>query len=267
MILLYDSSQGSNFKRARFRGDIRYGLPLHDACSKLLVKFLDYTVGVYRSIYLDVLFETLRSFQCEPYEAYSRGIKFGQIAKQRGQFWYPTLDTKAFVYDPFFITPALKNYYDTLPVVVADTDEMSEYGVYYTNPMSSPDPFSKLPAELLMMILIHLPAKSMACLSFASVVIARAQLPGGFWRQKLQHDMPWLWDFPYHRNERSSRSLDWLQIYKDMYVGSKSYGKSRFLNLANRRRVWRICEQIAPRFAEYQKSRDFSEERYLKELP
>lgn len=247
-------------KRARSKGDIRYCIPLHDACSKLLVKFLDYTaVDICRSTYLDILFETLRSFRYEPYKPYRGGIRFGQIAKQQGPFWYPTLDTKAFVYDPFFTNPALKNYYDTLPVVEADTTEMSKHWACYTNLLSSPDPFSKLPAELLMMILIHLPAKSIACLSLASVVIARAQLPGSFWRQKLQHDMPWLWDFPYHQNERSSRSLDWLQIYKDIYVGSKSYGKSRFLNLANRRRVWRICEQIAPRFAEYQKARDLKE--------
>ena len=117
-----------------------------------------------------------------------------------------------------------------------------------------------------MMILIHLPARSIACLSLSSVVIARAQLPGGFWKQKLNHDMPWLWDFPYHRNEQNSRSLDWLQIYKDIYVGCKSYDKSRFLNLANRQRVWRICEQIAPRFAEYQKSTDFTQERIIREL-
>jgi hypothetical protein len=241
-------------------------IPLHDACNKVLAKFLNYSVGTTPKDYLRVLFEALRSFHDTSSDFYAGKIKYGKISKQHGQFWYPTLTTKAFVYDPFFTSPVLKTYYDNLPEIGKDRDEREDSAVCYMKTTSKPDPFRKLPPELLMMILMHLPAQSIRQLKLASVAIVQLQLPGSFWKQKLKRDMPWLWDFPGQGTEQTQKDLDWLQIYKDIYIGSKGNGKSPFFNLANRNRIWRISEQIAPRFVKCQDEWKIAQEREREKL-
>lgn len=241
-------------------------IPLHDACNKLLAKFLNYSVGTTPENYLRVLFETLRSFHDTSSDFYTGKIKYGKISKQHGQFWYPTLTTKAFVYDPFFTSPELKRYYDNLPEIEKDGEQKDDFAVCYMKPTSKPDPFRKLPAELLMMILMHLPAQSIRQLKLASTTIAKLRLPVSFWKQKLKRDMPWLWDFPGQGTEPTRKNLDWLQIYKDIYIGSKGNGKAPFFNLANRNRIWRISEQIAPRFMKCQEEWEISQERKRERL-
>jgi hypothetical protein len=236
-------------------------MPLHHSCSELLAKFLDYSVGTTPSSYLGVLFRALRSFHDEASKVYRGKIKYGRITKQQGQFWYPTISTKSFAYDPFHTSPELLNYYQNLPEVERVPKEDNDCKVCYIKATLETDLFSKLPPELLMMILIHLPVQSIRNLRHSSVAITRLRLPGSFWKEKLKRDMPWLWDFPYQEAEQTSRNLNWLKIFNDIYIGSQGNGRSPFLSLANRHRVWRICEQIAPRYADFQAEREMVEAR------
>jgi hypothetical protein len=223
-------------------------------------------VGFTPKNYLGVLFKTLRSFHDKTPKIYRGKINYGRISKQHGQFWYPTISTQLFVYDLFFTSQGLKQYYEHLPEIGKGGEERYDSPVCFMKATSETDPFGKLPAELLMMILMHLPVQSISNLRFAGVAAVQVQLPGSFWKQKLKRDMPWLWDFPYKEPEQSSKNPDWLQIYKDIYMGSKGNGKSPFFNLANRHRVWRISEQIAPRFAMFQEERGFAEARQRERL-
>jgi hypothetical protein len=264
----YDSVQledDDSHHKNRYMEGKYHMIPLHDACNKVLAKFLNYSVGTMPENYLRVLFETLRSFHDTSSDFYTGRIKYGKISKQHGQFWYPTLTTKEFVYDPFFTSPVLKAYYDNLPETGKGGEQRDDSAVYYMKPTSKTDPFRKLPAELLMMILMHLPARSIFRLKLASVAIVQLQLPGSFWKQKLKRDMPWLWDFPGQDTEQTRKNLDWLQIYKDIYIGSKGNGRSPFFNLVNRNRIWRISEQIAPRFVKCQEEWEIAKARKRKD--
>ncbi|KAJ5355231.1 uncharacterized protein N7496_012443 [Penicillium cataractarum] len=202
---------------------------------------------------LKVFQTTLRSYHDEKFRMYQGKIEYGQIASQHHQSWFLTVCTKAFAYNPLVASPELQQYYENLPEVKRNRDEREGCKARY---LAARDPFGNLPAEILTMILVQLPLQSIGQLRLASAVIVDLQLSGSFWKKKLKFDMPWLWDFPYQTVERSSKRPDWLQIYNDIQSGSEGNGKRPFLSLANRRRIWRICEQIEPRLAQFQMERD-----------
>lgn len=217
-------------------------------------------MGLTPKNYLEVLFKTLRSFHDRKSKTYRGSIKYGKISEQQNLFWYPTISTKYFVYDPFFPAAELEEYYDDLPEIRKGEGQRDSSTIYSMKATSETDPLCQLPPELLAMILMYLPIQSILHLRLASVTAVKVLLSGSFWRQKLKRDMSWLWDFPYKEAEQMRKNLDWLQIYKDIYIGSRGNGKSPFFNLANRRRVWRISQQLTTRFVMFQNEGDFIED-------
>ncbi|KAJ5157658.1 uncharacterized protein N7482_008758 [Penicillium canariense] len=236
-----------------YEGDSFFSIPIHHACNGVLARFLDHAVGTNPTIYLEVLFKTLKSFHNAASRTCLGKMKYGKIANQQGQFWYPTVRTKEYVVDPFFPSSELIAYYEDLPQLRRDHATSGESKVDYTEARSGRGPFANLAPELLMMILMHLTVKTIGRLRVASADIAQLQLPNSFWKQKLMLDMPWLWDFPCLSAGQTLEGLDWLQIYKDLYLGSKPSNSRPFLTLVNRRRIWSICEQVAPRFDQFQR--------------
>ncbi|KAL4920531.1 hypothetical protein BDW62DRAFT_198839 [Aspergillus aurantiobrunneus] len=220
-------------------------IPFHMACYELLKDAVSCWFGSEQEIDEDVLYQTLKGFAESDDEYFDvlPGIDWGPIAECQEEFWIPARGTEAFVMHPVEI-PGLLDYYRNLP----RRSRSKLAGASSSVGPATHDPFSKLPTELLLGIMIDLPMASVNALRAASPTVARLDLDGFFWKQKLRRDMPWLYDIP-SSNNRQPDDLDWAQIYKDLFLQSQNDNREKILGLVNRRRIWAICDQIIAAYA------------------
>jgi hypothetical protein len=120
-------------------------------------------------------------------------------------------------------------------------------------------PFDKLSDELVHEILLYLPHTSFKSLILTGLISPNLPQIHSFWKRKLFLDMPFLFDFPSEPQQR-----DWFATYQELrrqcfattlrawkdddgylevVVGDRE--RDLVLGLANRRRVWGACEQVA----------------------
>lgn len=115
------------------------------------------------------------------------------------------------------------------------------------------DIFDKLPHELRQTIFELLPAESILALKAASWAMHVSTLPRDFWEEKLKVETPWLWEiydinvFQSQDSEESAFKLLCDIQKKSQYT---SENDDYILGLANRRRIWGVCEQIRSRYLE-----------------
>lgn len=111
----------------------------------------------------------------------------------------------------------------------------------------SEDIFNTLPLELRHEIFKLLPAGSILALKAASLVMHSTALPCDLWKRTLMSEIPWLWEvhdidaFQSQGVEDSTSKL-LLDIQKKSRYTSEN--DDYIFGLANRRRIWGICEQI-----------------------
>ncbi|KAF7522271.1 hypothetical protein PCG10_007572 [Penicillium crustosum] len=111
----------------------------------------------------------------------------------------------------------------------------------------SEDIFNTLPLELRHEIFKLLPAGSILALKAASLVMHTTALPCDLWKRTLMSEIPWLWEvhdidaFQSQEVEDSTSKL-LLDIQKKSRYTSEN--DDYIFGLANRRRIWGICEQI-----------------------
>jgi len=115
------------------------------------------------------------------------------------------------------------------------------------------DPFSRLPPEILIDVFRLLPSDSLRALLNASWPALSATRRNGFWKWFLKHDMPWLWElWPLVAEMEQLRGSE--PSYKSLYVWLRKATtpecgmRGPAMHLANRRRIWGVCEQLAPRY-------------------
>jgi hypothetical protein len=104
----------------------------------------------------------------------------------------------------------------------------------------SSDPFLKLPAELLYMILGNLTSKELT--SLRSATRACMQLPIILFRERVFADFPWLWE----AREMDAASTDWWTLYemaKCVWSNIKGF--------QNRKRIWKDITEILNRIERY----------------
>ncbi|KAK4102319.1 hypothetical protein N658DRAFT_506506 [Parathielavia hyrcaniae] len=124
-----------------------------------------------------------------------------------------------------------------------------ETSVLVRNPVLQ-DPFSRLPNELLMTIARLLSGHDLLALLKASWPALAATRSNGFWKWHLTHEMPWLNSLrPLLDGQEPEEkvTLDYKKLYLWLdKVTAPKYGvDGPFLSLANRRRIWGVCEQLA----------------------
>ena len=113
------------------------------------------------------------------------------------------------------------------------------------------DPFAALPTEILHNIFRFLSGDTLVALRKASWAAFCTTRDNSFWKWFLKHGMPWLTEMRLLLDktrpgpEPSYRAL-YLWLDK---VTIPRYGmEGPFMGLANRRRIWSVCEQLAPRY-------------------
>lgn len=122
-----------------------------------------------------------------------------------------------------------------------------------SQPPQREDIFDKLPHELRHEIFKLLPAGSILALKAASWAMHTTKLSRDFWRNKLRAETPWLWEIHdmdvFHSQESEDRASELLlDIQKKSTYTSEN--DDYILGLANRRRIWGVCEQIKTRYWE-----------------
>ncbi|OAX84000.1 hypothetical protein ACJ72_01635 [Emergomyces africanus] len=118
------------------------------------------------------------------------------------------------------------------------------------------DPFSILPYDILHSILRFLPGDSIRALMAASWPVYNATRHPGLWKQLMYWGMPWFWEL-HQLVEQQSNDLDYKKLYLWLdKVTAPAYGMSGpFLGIANRRRIWSACSQLAePYFSSFDES-------------
>ena len=141
-------------------------------------------------------------------------------------------------------------------------------------PSYSKSIFTKLADEIFLEILLLLPyqdVQNFVLSGLTPIKLAQAQ---GYWKRKISIDLPFLWDLPDLDGRR-----DFFKIYHELRrqcfattppVDEDEAGNSHvkgprdktlILGLANRRRVWNTCSQIAEAYVEKQKDQPGSDER------
>lgn len=115
------------------------------------------------------------------------------------------------------------------------------------------DVFNRLPPELRHEVFKLLPAGSILALKAASWVMHTTTLPREFWKHRLRSEMPWLWEIHdldvFESQELEAKAS---KLLLDISVKSQYTSKNDdyILGLANRRRIWGVCEQIQCRYLE-----------------
>jgi len=119
--------------------------------------------------------------------------------------------------------------------------------------------FNKLCDEIIHEILLYLPHADFKSLMLTGLISPNITQIQSFWKRKLFLDMPFLFDLPSEPQQK-----DWFATYRslrrqcftttletvkdeDGYVKAV-VEKDLVLGLANRRRVWEVCEQVAAAF-------------------
>lgn len=108
------------------------------------------------------------------------------------------------------------------------------------------DPFN-IPYDIAHVLSGYLSRKSLAALLTASWEVYHTTNSNAFWRQRVHSEMPWFWEQHEAMMESKFNDLSYKRFYPWIHGEiTPSYGMDgQFLNIANRRRIWRPCEQIA----------------------
>lgn len=113
------------------------------------------------------------------------------------------------------------------------------------------DPFSKLPYDILYMIFPFLDRVSTFALMRASWHIFDFTRDGAFWKQMIRLDiLPWLWELGSILTD-DLPALDSKALYFWLENNMKGeFGmEGPYMAIANRRRIWSVCGEIADEYA------------------
>ena len=135
----------------------------------------------------------------------------------------------------------------------------------------SENPFTRLAKEITCEILLHLPYQDVRNFILSGASNLKLSQLQSFWKRKILIDMPWLWELPnlegrqdwrklYHELRRQSiASTHPMVSQESTYAGAASVASPRdptlVLGLANRRRVWNACSQLAQLYMEQRREK------------
>ncbi|KAI1847957.1 hypothetical protein JX266_006070 [Neoarthrinium moseri] len=214
-------------------GDI-IAVPFHAVCYELLKRVIEPD-----RYDMDILYETFNSLSASGSRL---TLDYGAIEELQGQFWEVRRGTEEFVSHPLSI-PRLREYYTHLPE--RNDPSLVPRGLSPRKTTGNA-PLERMPTELMLIIMSHLDIYSFNHLREASRQAAQIRLDNAFWKHRLFQDMPWLFDFPVDSQDGSSLdTVNWFRVYSDLYQASDSSSSRKIHALANRRRIWGLCEHIA----------------------
>ncbi|KAL3476931.1 hypothetical protein BJX99DRAFT_258046 [Aspergillus californicus] len=218
-------------------------IPFHTACYRVLEECLSTDRCKEKLVDEEVLYQTWKCFvDLGGFSQCLLGISYGIVTNE--QYWPTIRGKEASAMNPLEI-PQLQTYYRNM-ALFKKSDTNSEIQRPISEIQLNKDPFARLAPELLLIIVSQLPIASLESLRAASPAIGGLGLSNGFWKHKLRHDMPWLFDLP----GSGDKEPDWAKCYAELLERSDISSPIQIRGLVNRRRIWGVCEQFAPSYAE-----------------
>ena len=175
-------------------------------------------------------------------------MPYGEPEPPNEQTWEATPGEEIFIADP-----ATQN---NLAVETIRDVWLGVSGYSITStPPALEDPFVRLPVELLLSITSALDGFSFLNLLHASPRVHRSLgNSASLWMQCLRDDLPWFYELQYfldgiefnaHTEDLSHNSLRHLFARAHGTTMPRRGMKGPFMGIANRRRIWDICSQLA----------------------
>ncbi|CZT20359.1 uncharacterized protein RCC_06218 [Ramularia collo-cygni] len=220
-------------------------LPVHDSCFTILCRVFARARGIDFEWKPD---ETNAEF---PFELDSL---FSCLASTRGEYeCFLQLD-HGFEPEQYFGLEweRIYDFFDPLESVDLESltrDATTTKSTTATSSSGSNDLLDVLPNELHAKILDLTPQEDLVPFMKASGTIRRITEPEKFWKHRLQLDAPWLWEMKNDdtRNWKERYNAVMMQAFKPMREAEKG---SHVSGLANRKRIWHVCEQILQLYQE-----------------
>ncbi|KAI5456951.1 hypothetical protein BGZ63DRAFT_408421 [Mariannaea sp. PMI_226] len=176
-------------------------------------------------------------------------IDYGDPGPDGSQYWLAEAGKEFFVVDPMKTPHGLTD-------LIASTIEGSAFNDPPPHPDLAPrvqhDPFLKLPADLIDSIAFLLPTKDLFNLLNASwVAFSTLSNNTGFWMRCIRGHMPWFFeahDFLDKSDKLNGKSRKMIYRWLDQVTYPRRHISGPFMSIANRRRVWHVCEQLAEKY-------------------
>ncbi|KAM5361416.1 hypothetical protein ACJZ2D_013106 [Fusarium nematophilum] len=113
------------------------------------------------------------------------------------------------------------------------------------------DPFGKLPDEIRQSIFLQLSARDISTLKIASYPMYSAAPSSVVWKRLFSKEMPWVWELE-GIPPVDLRAFDLVQTFRELDKQCRYDDDSGEYSprLANRKRVWGVCEYLTERYVE-----------------
>ncbi|KAH6876565.1 hypothetical protein B0T10DRAFT_585247 [Thelonectria olida] len=217
--------------------------PFHPPCLETFARTISPSGGI-ANVDKDILFDAMS--QLTSYD--SLDVDYGNISGKQ-EIWEKIIGEEFTVANPLEVEDFRRHLTEK---IVGKALQHSSDTVVPGPSDHGPDPFDKLPLDILRCIAKLLPAAELVQLYDVSQAVHQATHDNQFWKQRLLEDMPWLWDMGDIFSEHMLEGADYKSLYSWLdTVTDPVYGvKAPFLSIANRRRIWNVSLQIE---AEYSK--------------
>jgi hypothetical protein len=220
--------------------------PVHEACYKILTRCL--ATGERKRLDKDVMYGVMLQHTVELGTQLS--LDYGPISGV-GQDWESHSGEEFSVADPGKKSGIEEVMKSILPASLFDQPPPSPLNLAHK---VRHDPMAMLPYDILHGVIVQLPIEDMRSLMTASWCIHEASREAAFWRLMIRvHIVPFFWELEsFLNNTTFPENFDWRGAYHWLDdITKPSFGLSGpLIGIANRRRIWNVCLQLAPMYHE-----------------
>ncbi|KAI2870242.1 hypothetical protein CBS76997_5584 [Aspergillus niger] len=222
-------------------------LPFHWGCFEILTRALTGTTDT-KNVNLDVLYNIMTPL-CNM-SGSALQLNYGDdIQRSQGRYWECIPGAEYCAAHPVE-TPGLDEYLQSnMETNSGLKTPFAKLDLRDRKPIS---PFGKLPLEIVYQICKFLPSDSLKALAEASLYIHLVTQDNLFWKQFMQSNMPWFWELQAAKNQKIPADLNYKRMYMWLdKMTAPRYGMDdvKLIGVANRRRIWGVCEDLADRYS------------------
>lgn len=221
--------------------------PFHMCCYEILAKYHTGSFDVGK-LDKDLMYSTMREFTTNDCIVLQE-IYYGDASSMQEQYWC--------------ILPGYE-YLVSHPVDVAGVEEvvLSMFGSRGFKRLTSDadpgervrtDPFMRLPYDLVYNVSTMLGNEDLLNLARASwPVHALLRDVGHFWQQRIRKTLPWFFELHQLLEEDQTflqeNDPKRILLWAEKMTLPKRWMTGPFIGVANRRRIWSVCEQLGERY-------------------
>ncbi len=140
--------------------------------------------------------------------------------------------------------PLLDDYYNNLPRAQSASDVASSISSTATSRTTIKEPFLRLSPELIIDIINYLPVAFISPFRRSIRAAERVILTNSFWRRRILHDMPWLWEINCYMTDTNKSEVDWRQVYQDLHTWSQCKIPRKIGGLVNLEYLQPVCRGV-----------------------